>query len=162
MILIVVQFLHTLCVWIAVCAGALAMKTMLAGRIRERSMILFFRCSLGASILDLVYMSDSRYVTYWASMVLVYIVGIAIVGWRKFKLHGLWRYAFVLCVAIAGWLTFMFMAVDTRAILIAFVPSCRHLVDSLYEVTRVGMFAIFAAYAAIVIRRLIHEPCLVR
>jgi hypothetical protein len=91
MIANILTFIHIACSLIAIGAGGKVLFGLLAGKLVEKWTVIFFRCSLAASVAGLLFSFHHLSFTQWLAMVSVYVSGAAILGWRKFHLVGIWR-----------------------------------------------------------------------
>lgn len=91
MIVNILTFIHIVFIFIAMWAGIKVLFGLLAGKLVEKWAVIFFRCSLAASVAALLFSVHRPSLAQWLAMASVYVSGAAILGWRNFHLVGIWR-----------------------------------------------------------------------
>lgn len=151
MILSILTFIQFAFCLLAIGAGTKVMSGLFAGVLIERRVVAFFRCSLAASVTDLLYSLQHLSHFPWIAMSSVYVTGAAVLAWRKFHLAGLWRSicacstTIVLCLNILLLGAYIFNRVPA---LTALAPTESEPAFLLSQLVIIGLFVVLGTIAA--------------
>jgi hypothetical protein len=104
-------FIHVLFNLMAIGAGATVLFGLLTGEFLRKWAIRFFEMSLFASITSFTFSEHHLRPAEEASMLSVYVAGLAILAWRKYRLAGVWSSVFAATATMILYLN-VFVAID--------------------------------------------------
>jgi hypothetical protein len=99
------NLVYVLCDLLAVGFGARVLFWLLSGEVLHSCAVYFLRSVLAASIIGLFLTSHHFPTTQAVSMLSVYVSGLAILAWKKFRLVGIWYSIFALSITVILYLS---------------------------------------------------------
>ena len=104
MTLSALKFIYIVCDLIAVGTGAAVLFGLIAGELLDDCAVFFLRFALATSVAGLLF--PWELVASWKiSMISIYVSGVAVIAWRRFRLARAWRPTFVLSTTIVLYLS---------------------------------------------------------
>lgn len=106
MIFTILRFVHAVSGVIAISAGAWMLFGLLEGKLYKKRVAVFFEFTVVASASGLLFPFHHFFPAHWAAMSAVYVSGVAVLAWRRYRLAGIWALFFelstilVLCLDI--------------------------------------------------------------
>jgi hypothetical protein len=95
-ILGILKLVHILFGLIGIGAGTVVLLGMFTGELLDKWSAIFLKCALAVSVTGLLFPLHHVLPTHWAAMLEIYVSGVAILAWRRFRLAGIWAPAFAL------------------------------------------------------------------
>jgi hypothetical protein len=97
---VILTVFHVVCGMAGVGLGAMVLFGLFNGKVLDKFTVLFLQLSLAASIAGLLFQLHPLMPAQKVSMLSVYVSGVAIIAWRKFKLTGVWSAIFAFTATI--------------------------------------------------------------
>ena len=89
MIFTILKFVHAVSGVIAISAGAWMLFGLLEGKLYKKRVAVFFEFSVVASASGLLFPFHHFLPAHWAAMSAVYVSGVAVLAWRRYRLAGI-------------------------------------------------------------------------
>ncbi len=107
MIPTIFTFTYAVCDLIAIAFGSIVLFGLFTGALLDKCALLFFRYALATSVIGLLLPFPRLLLTQREeiSMLAVYVSGVSILAWRKFRLVGAWRSIFAVSTTIVLYLS---------------------------------------------------------
>jgi hypothetical protein len=96
MIFTILKFVHAVSGTIAIGAGAWMLFGFLEGKLYKKRVAVFFEFTVVASASGLLFPFHHFLPAHWAAMSAVYVSGVAVLAWRRYRLAGIWALLFAL------------------------------------------------------------------
>lgn len=118
MIFAILKFVHIISGVIAISAGSWMLFGVLAEKFNRKWAVVFLDSALVASATGLLFPFSHFHSTQWAAMSAVYVVGVAVLAWRRCGLAGIWALIFALISMLALYLEIFVVIVHIFEMLI--------------------------------------------
>lgn len=96
MIVEILRFVHVVSGAVGICSGACVVLGILTGKPLKKWPAVFLKSTLVASAAGLLLPFHHLSFSHWAAMFTVYVSGLAVLAWRKYRLTGIWALVFAL------------------------------------------------------------------
>jgi hypothetical protein len=158
MIVSILTFIYFGLELIAIGAGAMALFGFLTGILLNKWVVLFLKCSLATSVTGLLVPSSHFTLTQGASMLSVYLSGVAVWAWHKFHLTGVWRSIFALSTTLVLYLNIVVAITQAFKQISLFKAPIEADFDLPFIATQSVVLTIFAVLGLIAVKRFRHRP----
>jgi hypothetical protein len=114
MILEILKIVHAVFGAAGISAGTWVVFGFLKGQLFTKWTVVFLNCALVTSVTGLLIPFHHFLPAHWAAISAVYVVGVAVLAWRKYGLIGIWALLFafstmlVLCIDVLVVLSHIF------------------------------------------------------
>lgn len=147
MIFVILKLVHVIFGAVGIGAGAWIVFGFLTGKSLKRWPIVFLKCSLVASATRLLFSFHHFLPTHWAAMSGIYISGIAVLAWCKYRLAGIWALVFALSTMLVLCLNILVVIAHVFEKLVPTQPRL------LFLITELMAMLFFAGLDLLIVRR---------
>lgn len=147
MILQILKFVHIVFGAVGIGAGAWVLFGFLKGNLFKKWSVVFLKCSLVASATGLLFPFHHLLPVHGASMSAVYVSGVAILAWRKYRLAGIWALIFALSTMLVLCLD---VGVAIEHVFVSLIPTQP---KSLFLITELLVMLLFAGFGLFTVKR---------
>ena len=157
MIVSILTFIYIVLGLIAIWAGARVLFGLLTGILLNKWAVLFLKCSLVTSVTALLVPFEHFTLTQEASMLSVYLAGVAVWAWHKFHLTGVWRSIFALSTTLILYLNIVVAITQVFKQISLFNPSILAQLDLPFLATQSVVLVIFVVLSIVAVKRFRHK-----
>jgi len=158
MILGILTSIHLLFSLVSIGVGVQVLFSLLAGKLNEKSTVIFLRCALVASVTGLFFPLPPLLSTHWVAMVSVYASGAAFLGWCKFYMSNTWRAICAFSLTIVLGLNILFVLTQAFTDVPAWDGFASTQPDPALLISQLAVLVLFAALGVVAARRLRDGP----